>query len=390
MLISLPARTRSLIVVLFAVALGIAGYLVLSRLHAATPTASLEAESGTLSGPAVRGSDGSASAGAYIKFGTATNANVLCGWEPTPPQYKHVVWIWFENKDIDKVTAAAPYFDSLAKDCGSSTSIMDNATTTALPSEPQYAAATSGSNCNIGITSNSGSGTGCITTDAAGTTNTRLTTQSIFGLIKAGGGTWKSYQESMPSNCSLSNAAPYAYKHNPAAFYTKLSDCGTNDVGMPAITCPTTGQALCSAPTGAFANDIRAGTLPTFAFVTPNLNNDMHDGTIPQGDNWLQTYIKLLTAGPNYKAGDTAIFIMWDEGSSNSGSTAVIPSVVVAPSTKPGTVSTTTSNNIGILRTTQQILGYLPYLGCALGTPPGGSGSCNPGSNVSLKADFNL
>ena len=29
-------------------------------------------------------------------------------------------------------------------------------------------------------------------------------------------------------------------------------------------------------------------TLPTISFVIPNLNDDMHDGTISQADTWLQ------------------------------------------------------------------------------------------------------
>ena len=31
--------------------------------------------------------------------------------------------------------------------------------------------------------------------------------------------------------------------------------------------------------------------LPTVSIVDPNLNDDMHDGTIAQGDTWLQQHI---------------------------------------------------------------------------------------------------
>ena len=364
-------------------------YLLFSA-KAVTPTASFEAESGTSGGSAITVSDAAASGSEAVEFALPSTA--LCGWEPTPPtHYSHVIWIWEENKDATKVAGVAPYFDSVASQCGSETNIQDNATTVALPSEPQYAAATSGSNCNTGITSSGGTGTGCITNDNNYGPSNSLTTQSIFQLAQASGGTWKSYQESMVGNCELTSSAPYAYKHNPAAFYTQIaSACQTQDVSIPAITCPTSGSAVCTTPTGAFADDIKNGTLPSFAFVTPNLNNDMHDGTVAQGDNWLKTYLPLITSGPNYKAGNTAIFVMWDEGSSNSGTTQDIPSLAVAPSIKPGTVVTTATNNIGLLRTTQEILGLTPYLGCASGTPPGGVGTCNPNSNVSLRTELNL
>jgi len=32
-------------------------------------------------------------------------------------------------------------------------------------------------------------------------------------------------------------------------------------------------------------------TLPTISIIDPNLNNDMHDGTIAQGDTWLQQHM---------------------------------------------------------------------------------------------------
>jgi hypothetical protein len=115
----------------------------------------------------------------------------------------------------------------------------------------------------------------------------------------------------------------------------------------------------------------------------------MHDGTVTQGDNWIKTYLPILTGGPNYQAGNTAIFIMWDEGSDATGGGGAIPSVIIAPSIPAGTVANTTTNNIGLLKTTQDALNIKPYLGCASGTAPGG-GSCNPGSTASLVSQLNL
>ncbi len=321
----------------------------------------------------------------------AVTPDTPCGWLTQPPKpYKHVVWIWEENKSESDVVGKAPYIDSLSQKCASATNILDNGTTAALLSEPQYAAATSGSNCNQGISSASGPGTGCILDDGEFGPANSLTTQSIFQLAKNSGGSWKSYQESMPSNCALKNSGLYQFKHNPAAFYTQIaSDCASNDVPFPAITCPTTGSADCTAPNGLLADDIARGNLPTFTFITPNQANDMHDGTVAQGDNWLKTYLPLFINGPNYQAGDTAIFIMWDEGSSSTG-TPIIPSLVIAPSVKPGTAVTKASNNIGLLKTTQDALGLMPYLGCASGTPPGSTGTCSPESSVSLLQDLNL
>ena len=69
-------------------------------------------------------------------------------------------------------------------------------------------------------------------------------------------------------------------------------DCTTNDVPDGATT------------SGALHNDAAAGTLPAFSMVTPGLCDDMHavptgDTSCPDqikgGDNWLATWIPILT-----------------------------------------------------------------------------------------------
>lgn len=365
------------------------GTLIMLQSIAATPTVALEIETGTVSGSAQVITTTSASGGKAIAFGSKNHATI-CGWGVKPSTYKHVVWIWMENKDQTAVIGKANYIDSIKSACGSATNVQDNATSATLPSEPQYAAATSGSNCNTGITT---TGTNCIVNDNDYSAANSLSTVSIFQQVKSSGGTWKTYQESMPTNCALTSSRPlYVYKHNPAAFYTQISaDCKLYDVGFPGITCTTTASGTCTVPSGILADDIKNGTLPTFSFITPNMDNDMHDGTVAQGDNWLKTYLNLFIAGSNYQSGDTAIFIMWDEGSSNTGSsTTAIPTLIIAPSIAAGTVTTTQTNNIGLLRTTQELLGLTPYLGCANGTPPGSVGTCGSGSTVSLRASLGL
>jgi hypothetical protein len=137
-------------------------------------------------------------------------------------------------------------------------------------------------------------------------------------------------------------------------------------------------------------NDVRNGTLPTYSIITPNLNNDMHGTTalpanVPAGDNWLKTYLPELLNGPNYKAGDTLIIVMWDEGSAGGP----IPNLVIAPSVPTGSTFSSTINNVGFLRTTEHLLG-LSYLGCATGTQPGTSTACPQGSTIDFSTAFNL
>jgi hypothetical protein len=46
-------------------------------------------------------------------------------------------------------------------------------------------------------------------------------------------------------------------------------------------------QSSVNLPFSSFPSDY--GLLPTVSFVVPNLDNDMHDGSVAQGDAWLHT-----------------------------------------------------------------------------------------------------
>jgi len=319
--------------------------------------------------------------------GTLFPAGTICnnsGMARTPPAtIKHLLVFVFENENFGNVNgnAAAPYISSLATSCGYATQYLDNCFTNNLISLPHYLALTSGSNCNTGLDS---TGTGCITDDGDATAHT-LTTQSIFDQVPS----WKSYQEDMPSACDQTSAYPYAGKHNPAAYYSTLASCGANDIGIAGITCsPTKKNNACATPTNALTDDLANDTLPAYAFVTPNLGNDMHDGTVTQGDNWLYTYLPLVFASKAYLRGDVAVLLLWDEQSSASFGGAT-PNVFISPYVTAGTVATTPMNHFAVLRAMENALGITTYLGCASGTKPGG-GTCPSGSTADVRAALNF
>jgi len=125
--------------------------------------------------------------------------------------------------------------------------------------------------------------------------------------------------------------------------------------------------------------------LPAFSFVTPNLIDDMHDGTVAQGDSWLANNVPAILGSTLYQSGNVALFITWDEGeggTSNDCATNVtdvgchVATLVISPSTLPGTQSSTLFNHYSLLASTEQLLG-LPALGQAAGA-------------ASMLADFNL
>jgi len=265
------------------------------------------------------------------------SASQPCGTTAKAGSYKHIIWIFMENHSYPDVigSSQAAYINTVAKDCGSATN-YHNIT---HPSLPNYVAATSG----LALSSLPGFLPDC--SPAAGC-NTAA--KSIFGQVK----TWKSYEENMPSNCARANAGNYAVRHNPAAYFTSLHNCSSNDV-----------------PYSRLATDLAHNQLPQFSFITPNLIDDMHNGTIAPGSKWLAAHLPAILNSAEYKGGSTAIFLTWDEGeegqevrgercSTNTSDVSChIPMLVISPSTKAGSKSGTLFNHFSLLATTEQLLG---------------------------------
>jgi len=272
-----------------------------------------------------------------------------CGTAAVPHAYRHVVWIWMENhsfSDIIGNTSQAPYINSLAASCGLATNYHN----TTHPSLPNYLAATSGLA--------QGSLPATTYLDCSPSVICDMTVGSIFGQ----GETWKAYQESMPSNCDTSDSGEYKVSHNPPPYYTSLRGCARRDV-----------------PYTQLATDLAGNALPAFAFITPNLIDDMHDGTIAQGNAWLARNLPAILNSGQYRAGTTAVFITWDEGSggypaedcddtATTDTSCRVATIVISPSTPPGTTSGTFYSHYSLLATTEQLLG-LPKLGQAASSP---------------------
>jgi hypothetical protein len=241
-----------------------------------------------------------------------------CGTARRPPAWQHVVWVVMENTDYGRIVRAraAPYLNKLARKCG----VATNFSAETHPSLPNYIAMTSGSTQGI--------------SDDADPSAHRLSVPSIFSQL---GGDWRALQESMPGNCARTSRGLYAVRHNPAAYYTNVA-------------CDAQAVPLADPP------DISA----RFTFVTPNLCNDMHDCSVAKGDAWMARWLPKMLNSRQYRAGTTAVFITWDEGSGPNR----IATFVIAPSTPRRTTSATTFSHYSLLRTTEEMLG-LPLLGQA-------------------------
>jgi hypothetical protein len=291
---------------------------------------------------------------AALAHTTARVSDSPCGQVSAAPAYKHVIVIMDENKSYRDIigSSQAPYINSLASACG----LASNYHNITHDSLPNYLGITSGLTYSKLLHYDD---------DCVPSPSCEVTGNNVFHQASS----WKEYAEGMPSNCDLKNAGKYAPRHNPSVYDTDLSDCGSNDVPL--------GPAGSSPLVTDFSSE---ATAPAYAYLTGDLCDDMHGapscktGLIQAGDNWLSTWIPLITSSTVYQDDDTVIFLVWDEGHGGSigekcfdnttDPSCHVPAIVIAPSVQPGTVVSTQFDHYSVLKTSEQLLG-LPQIGMA-------------------------
>jgi hypothetical protein len=274
----------------------------------------------------------------------AAASTPLCGWPvpktASPPH--HVVVIFMENESRSSVIGDhdAPYQTSLAAGCGQATAMYG----VTHPSLPNYLALQSG-------VEKLGTFHDCVPKPAKGACVSA--SDNIFHQLDAAGMTWRTYAESMTTNCQLTPKGIYFPRHNPAVYFTDLTAHTSGETGA----CPRDDVPMgdLSTQTGQFYTDLKAGNLPDYSFITPNAVDDAHNSDTKTGDTYLSELIPVITAGPNYRAGDTDIVITYDEGGGRDSKvdedctneqrdqagaqpSCNIPFLVLAPYERPGTV----------------------------------------------------
>ena len=239
----------------------------------------------------------------------------------TPPRFDHVVLVMEENHSSNEIvgSSSAPYINSLA----SQGALFTNSFAIEHPSQPNYLDIFSGS--NQGVTNDS-----CPHTFSA---------NNLGNELRTAGFSYGSYSESLPSaGSTVCTSGNYARKHNPSVNFSDL----------PA----STNLRFSDFPASA-----DYGNLPTVSLVDPNLRNDMHDGTIQQGDAWLRTNMDAYAQWA--KTHNGLLIVTWDEDDSSQSNQ--IPTVFVGANVTHGSY-TERINHFSVLRTLEDAYG-LGHLG---------------------------
>ncbi len=240
-----------------------------------------------------------------------------------------VFTIVMENKGYSRVvgSASAPYFNALA----ARYALCTNYRTPYHPSLPNYLVMTSGQTWGVADDAYH-------LIDSGGA--------DVFAQMGDSGVPWRAYAESMGTACRTSDGATYASRHNPAVYYASVvSDpawCGGHVVDLSQLWTDLAADA--------------DGTALRYAWITPNLIDDMHDGTIAQGDAWLAQVVPQIMASAGYRNGG-AIFILFDEVEGGNDRTLVPALVVSERLARPGQPDGTAYDHRSYLAAVQDILG---------------------------------
>ncbi len=259
-----------------------------------------------------------------------TTPTITPSTTPTPsslPRFDHVVIVIEENHGYSEIigSTSAPYINSLA---GQGMSFTNSHAVT-HPSQPNY----------LDLFSGSDQGVNGDTCDALVYTPPDLGGQLISAKYSFAG-----YSEGLPAagDTSCSNTATsYARKHVPWANFSDTNGPTTN---LPYTSFPTTTAGYSS--------------LPTVSFVIPNLNDDMHDGTIQQGDTWLQQNMNAYAQWA--KTNNSLLIVTWDENDTTTlDPSNQIATIFVGQHVQVGT-NNTSINHFNVLRTLEDMYGLSP------------------------------
>jgi phospholipase C len=286
-----------------------------------------------------------------------------CGSTPKGPpvQRSHVVIVIFENKTFVDVLGSpeAPYINSLVPRAAVPKSMFG----VAHPSLTNYLALTGGR--TNGIKQD------CI--------SCHFHNPNIADQLERAGLTWKGYMEGMPRPCYQGAFAgrwdrnlnrrwidpvarslfphgygsAYAKKHDPFMYYDAIRNNPRRCANV--------------VPFQRLAGDLRAGRLPDFAFISPDLCNSMHDCKVGAGDRFLSRLVPEILP----RLGQHGFLVItWDEGRTNRrccggrAKAGRIPTLILGPDVRPGAGGSGDYDHYSTLRTIEDAFG-LPHLNLA-------------------------
>jgi acid phosphatase len=281
------------------------------------------------------------------------------------PASKNVWLITEENHSFESVIGSPemPYFNWLAKQYATSTQYYS----------PQHSSLTA----LMWLVARQQ------VTDNNATTSCFAVNNLVRQLLQAGY-SWRSYQEDLPyAGFQGLSSGYYLRRHNPLIDFKEA--CSGSQVNQ-------------SVPYAQLHSDIATGHLSNFAYITPNTQDDAHNGTLSAADSWLARQVPEILSLPAFQpGGDGLLFIVWDEGGLNgdsrcssrlnAGCGGRVATLVIGPQVRRNYRSSVLYTHTNVLRTICDAM--------SLAQCPGAAALANPMSDffnrvqISSPAEWN-
>jgi phosphatidylinositol-3-phosphatase len=236
--------------------------------------------------------------------------------------------VMMENKNYTQVIGqkkTQPFTNALANDYGLATESF----AFGHPSLPNYLTLVSGSNQGV-------------TDDNDPSSHSFPGVQTIADQLSAAGYSAGAYAEDLPAD-PTTDSGEYAVRHVPWEYFP--------------------GTAITLRDASALSADLDSASPPDFVWFTPNLIDDEHDGTVQNGDAFLQSFIPAVQSTAWYAQGGQ-IIIEWDESDNdNSGINGTsggghVPTIVVSAANRSNPVKDSSPvDTAGVLRSIEDRYG---------------------------------
>jgi hypothetical protein len=222
---------------------------------------------------------------------SASGSETVTALSPSPvPTYSHIVVVVEENRNYGDIVGGgtAPYIDNTLIAGGA---LLTNFWAPTHPSEPDHLALYAGS--TFGVTDNGVNS---------------FPDPTLYTSLTSAGKTFVGYAEQ-----------PYSWGLEPWQNFPE-----GNSVQQDFSTFPQSNFA----------------SLPTVSFVIPNLGDNMHNGTVDEGDTWLKNNLGAYAQWAANPANNSLLVVTWDEDAGEVPLPNQVAGILYGAGVVPGTYDT--------------------------------------------------
>lgn len=240
--------------------------------------------------------------------------------------FDRFITIWLENQDFTNVDRNSD-IDNLTKQG----ILLTEYYGLTHPSQPNYIASVGGDYFGL---------------NHDGLVNIPQNVSTLVDLFDTKNIDWRGYFEGIPGPGYMAEGSTppggkvydYVRKHNPFVSYDSVNMNGTRLAKIQSL--------------DDFQNDVKANTLPQYAHISPDMNNDGHDTGLAFAANWTLAFLTPLLANEQFM-NNTLILLTYDESETYSIPNRIVSLLLggAVPQELKGTNDTTVYTHYSILST---------------------------------------